>query len=144
MAIYILYVWQLMCMKLYIFVAIYVYSIQQLAISAKHLQHICKWDLVLTVLSCRTQRCNQYSKRSSYERDKIFFRKLSLTKKLFQWSSIILLFFQQTESPRSLSRSRKSHVNRRKKITHHCHYVKYQPKISLNINTYNPPLSLDK
>ena len=39
--------------------------------------------------------------------------------------SIILIFDQQTEPPRSLSKPRNSHVNRRKiKITHHYHYNK--------------------
>ena len=42
--------------------------------------------------------------------------------------SIILLFSQQTESSRSLSRPKNSHANRRKKrkikITHHRHYEK--------------------
>jgi len=44
------------------------------------------------------------------------------------WKTIILLFGQQTEPSRSLSRSRNPHVNRRKiekienGITHYCHF----------------------
>ena len=44
---------------------------------------------------------------------------------LFMLLSIILLIGQQTEPPRSLSKPRNSHINRRRiKITHHCHYDK--------------------
>ena len=34
--------------------------------------NICQWDLVLFVSSRRTQLYNQYSKWSSYEKNKIF------------------------------------------------------------------------
>ena len=58
------------------------YNILQLATFAKYRQNICKWDLVLTVSSRRTQRCNRYLKRSSHEGDKTFFRMSFCTKKI--------------------------------------------------------------
>ena len=54
--------------------------------------------------------------------------------------SIILLFGQQTEPPRSLSTL--IGKKQKNKITHHCHYDKNQPKIPLCLIKNHPPMSL--